>query len=62
MYPTPPSLETNKHSPPDTVTETPMEVTILEGPIVKTELLLPVKTRHIGREDGSKVRPHFIWC
>ena len=55
MYPTPPSLETNKHSPPDTVTETPVEVTVSEGPVIKTESQPPVKMGTVPSEDISKV-------
>ncbi|XP_076453407.1 mediator of RNA polymerase II transcription subunit 13-like [Babylonia areolata] len=56
MYPTPPSLETNKHSPPDTVTDNhvPMEVTVVEGPIVKAEYQPPVRTAVMTLDDPSK--------
>ncbi|XP_025089778.1 mediator of RNA polymerase II transcription subunit 13-like isoform X2 [Pomacea canaliculata] len=50
MFPTPPSLETNKiHSPPETATEAPMEVVATEGPSIKVEMHHPVTL-----DDSSK--------
>ncbi|XP_076473040.1 mediator of RNA polymerase II transcription subunit 13-like [Babylonia areolata] len=54
MFPTPPSLETNKHSPPETTTETSMEVVVTEGPVIKTESCLPARPTPIGPEDSAK--------
>ncbi|KAL8613177.1 hypothetical protein ACOMHN_042986 [Nucella lapillus] len=54
MFPTPPSLETNKHSPPDTATETPMEVVMVEGPVIKTESCPPVRPPPLRPEDSAK--------
>ncbi|KAK7490637.1 hypothetical protein BaRGS_00018054 [Batillaria attramentaria] len=51
MFPTPPSLETNKIHSPETATEVPMEVIITEGPVIKTEMLPPVM-----HDDNSKAK------
>lgn len=56
MFPTPPSLETNKiHSPPETATEAPMEVVATEGPSIKVEMHHPVTL-----DDSSKVSQDFM--
>lgn len=51
MFPTPPSLETNKIHSPEMTTEAPMDVIIMEGPVIKTEMLPPVM-----HDDGSKAK------